>query len=244
MRFLPFLRLLKVEEVNMPYYARKHQLKNSLLYHIVNRGNARATVFHTDKDYRHFFGLLKEYSCKFAMKVYHWVLMPNHYHLLIELPEPEEISACMAGINRSYTCYYHRTYRTAGFLWQGRFKLQPIQKETHLIACARYIERNPVKAGIVIEAAAYPYSSAKFYCQRRSDGLTAEDSGYSEFGNNAVGRMQAYSRYLHEINDEEGKWFANLEEPLGDKEFINRLIKINGRYMPKRRGSPKKTIVT
>lgn len=112
----------------MPYSTRKHQLQNSLVYHVYNRSNARVEVFHRDEDYRYFIKLLTEYAAEFNAKVYHWVVMPNHYHLLLELVDPEVISGCMAGLNRSYACYHHRIYHTAGFLWQGRFKLQPGKK--------------------------------------------------------------------------------------------------------------------
>lgn len=228
----------------MPYSARKHQLNQSLLYHVYNRSNARVAVFHSDADYCYFMYLLKSYFSAFDVKCYHWVIMSNHYHLLIEIGQPQGISKLMAGLNRAYTCYHHRTYLTAGFLWQGRFKLQPVQKETYLITCARYIERNPVRAHIVREADEYSYSSAKFYCLGKIDGITTENPLSNTFGKEAVQRRIAYKQFLRNFNEEKERLFVKLEAPLGSREFINRLFKEDGRYIPKRRGRPKQRIVS
>lgn len=227
----------------MPSYARRHQLSASLIYHVFNRSNVRIAIFNREEDFVHFLDLLKNYSRNFNLKIYHWVIMSNHYHLLLEIETPENISSFMAGINRAYTHYYHKTYQTQGLLWQGRFKSQPIQKERYLLACGRYIERNPVKTKLVCEAADYPYSSARFYCLGKLDGITTQDPTYLEFGLDAIQRQMGYRRYLQDFNSEEEKIFANLEIPLGDKEFIRRLIKECGRYLPRRRGRLTKRIV-
>lgn len=228
----------------MPYYARKHQLQNSLIYHVYNRSNAKEKIFHSADDFRCFKEIICEYADKFKIKIYHWVIMPNHYHLLLEIAEPELISKYMAGINRAYTHHYHRNYETVGFLWQGRFKLQPVQKEKYLFACGRYIERNPVKALIVAQAEDYFYSSARFYCLGESDGITSANPEYAQFGINIGERQQAYKKFLQDFNQEDEIPFDNLEEPKGDKEFVRRLQKIHGRYLPKRRGRLTKRFVT
>jgi len=227
----------------MPSYARKHQLTGSLTYHIFNRSNAKRPVFNLESDYRHFLKLLTDYSHKFKLRIYHWVVMPNHYHLLLEIEEPENISKLMAGLNRAYTHYHHKTYFTAGFLWQGRFKLQPVQKERYLIACGRYIERNPVMANIVLCAQDYPYSSAKFYCLGKTDGLTVEDPTFSQFGKEFNQRRASYQEFLRSFDNEAEDSFGRLEVPRGDKEFMNRLIREKGRYISRRRGKPTKRIM-
>ena len=227
----------------MPYYARKHQLNNSLIYHAFNRSNARIPIFITKEDCDYFVQLLIDYSLKFNVKIYHWVIMPNHYHLLLEINEPENISRLMAGLNRAYTHHYHKAYHTSGFLWQGRFKLQPIQKERYLLACGRYIERNPVRADIVPEAQDYPYSSARFYCLGELDRVTVEDSVFIQFGLDITQRRISYKEFLRNFDSEEERSFVNLEIPQGDKEFIRRLIEEDGRYIPRRRGRTTKRIV-
>jgi putative transposase len=227
----------------MPYYARKHQLTGSLLYHVYNRSNGRDFIFNSDPDFNYFIQLLKDYSREFSVKIYHWVVMSNHYHFLIEMDAPEVISSFMAGLNRSYTCYYHKINGTSGFLWQGRFKLQPVQKDKHLTGCGRYIERNPVKAGLVLEASEYPYSSAAFYCLGKEDGLTSESPLFSQFGTDLNERRSRYKEFLKSFDSEEEMSFENIEVPAGSHEFIKRLKLQNGRYIPRRRGRLSKRFV-
>lgn len=223
----------------MPTYARKHQLSTSLIYHIYNRSNGRVAIFNSTEDYVYFIHLLQVYSLKFRIKIYNWVIMRNHYHLLLELSMPAIISKIMAGIGKSYTNYYHKKYSSSGFLWQGRFKLQPVQEERYLIACARYIERNPIKAGIVKEAQDYPYSSAKFYCLGECDNITVANPEYTNFGLEASFRKSCYSEFLRNFDNEEEKVFNQMETPAGDNGYIQKLLKINGRYLQMKRGKPR-----
>jgi len=223
----------------MPALARKHQLKDSLLFHVFNRSTMGKPIFHVEEDYLHFKALLKKYSIRFSLKIYHWVIMINHYHILLEIERPENISKFMAGINRAYTHYYDRTYNTFGYLWQGRFKSQPIQKERYLIACGRYIERNPVRAHIVEAPFIYPYSSAQFYCLGIPDGIVVEDPLYNDFGNSPETRRTGYNEFLRTFDTEEETLFRNKVIPAGDKFFKRSLIKDKGRYMPRRKGKPR-----
>lgn len=227
----------------MPYCARKHQLTQSLVYHVYNRSNAKEFIFNLDTDYNYFLNLLKSYTNRFSVKIYHWVIMSNHYHLVLEIDNPENISSLMAGLHRSYSCYHHRIYGSSGFLWQGRFKLQPVEKDNYLVACGRYIERNPVKANIISEAQGYPFSSARFYCFGKNDGLTVEDPLFPSFGNNSIERRISYADFLRNFDAEEEKYFENLEQPVGNKEFLKRLLILNGRHIPQRKGRPSKIFV-
>lgn len=223
----------------MPSYARKHQLTNSLVYHAFNRSNGRVPIFHAENDYDHFIKLLKNYSERFALKIYHWVIMDNHYHILFEIGLPENISKFMAGLARAYTHYYQKAYQSTGFLWQGRFKLQPVQKEGYLIACGRYIERNPVRKKIVTEATDYPYSSCRFYTLGLSDGLTREDPTFKNFGLEINSRRQEYKNFLLDFDMKAETGFRNFDKPQGNRQFIRRLFKVQGRLIPQRRGKPK-----
>jgi len=227
----------------MPTYARRHQLANALTYHIYSRSNAKIPIFKCPDDFLHFMGLLKDYSSRFSLKIYHWVIMINHYHLLLELADPEMISKVMAGLSKAYSCYHHKVYSLPGFLWQGRFKLQPVQKERYLIACGRYIERNPLRAGLVEAAHEYPYSSAKFYAIGKQDDITTEDPAFAGFGKDLVSSRNNYIKFLQDFDEEDTRKFSNLEEPVGNKDFIKRLVKVRGRFMPRRRGRLSERIV-
>lgn len=221
----------------MPAYARKHQLRESLIYHAYNRCAAPdGGIFHSANDYRRFMLLLIRYALRFGVEIYHWALMRTHFHLLVRLEEPAAISRFMAAIAHAYTHYHHTSYGTRGFLWQGRFKLQPVQRERYLRACGRYIERNPVRAGIVDDPAAYPWSSARFYCAGRADGVTRESPAYQSFGTDAPGRQAAYGLFLGNADPEEENGFKKLEEPAGEAAFRSLLRMRDGRLMPQRQG--------
>lgn len=185
----------------MPSYARKHQLEGSLTYHVLNRSNGRIPIFVDNKDFDCFKGILIRYKEKYNLQIYHWVIMSNHYHLLIEVQDPGLISKIMAGINKAYSHYYHKTNRTSGYLWQGRFKMQPVQKEGYMIACGRYIEQNPLKAGLVKRAEDYLYSSARYYCLGSKDEITNEDAYYWEMGCDERARREAYREFLKKFKN-------------------------------------------
>ena len=222
----------------MPSRARRHQLTTSLIYHAFNRSINRAPIFQAEEDRLHFVQLLRTYKSRFLIKIYHWTVMLTHFHLLLEMEDPREISRFMAGLNRAYTHYHHKVHGTSGFLWQGRFGLQPIQKETYLMACGRYIERNPVRANIVSTAHEYSFSSARCYCKDARDGITDEDPTFERFGPEPAQRRARYIQFLCELNLEEEKLFRNNHLPAGDDNFKRRLQLINGRYLPRGRGKP------
>lgn len=220
----------------MPSYARKHQLQQSLVYHAFSRSSGRKVIFQESKDFDYFKTLLSEYSNKFDSKIYHWVIMPNHYHLVVEFEYPELISKFMAGLHRAYSHYYHKQYDAVGFLWQGRFKLQPIQKDLYLKNCGRYVERNPVRAGMAAEASEYAHSSARFYCLGEEDGITRISPDFEDFGIEAVGRQAAYKEFLGAFDSKEEAYFSNIEIPCGDQDFLRRLVKVGTHYFPRRQG--------
>lgn len=220
----------------MPSYARKHQLQSSLIYHVYSRSSNRQLIFNQNEDLKHFKILLRDYCQRFEACVYHWVIMSNHYHLVIELKKPEAISKMMAGLHRAYSYYHHRAYGTTGFLWQGRFKMQPIQKELYLITCGRYVERNPVRAGMVNAAYEYEHSSARYYCLGMPDDLTTPDPYFVDLSPDVIERQQKYRQFLQNFDNQEEQHFAKLDSPCGNAEFIRRLILKDGHIFPRRKG--------
>lgn len=217
----------------MPTQARKYQFR-SLVYHVYNRSNGRVPIFKQEADFRYFLRLLTERWDE--LEIYHWVLMSNHYHLAVEFAIPEKMSRIMSAIQRAYTHYHHSEYRANGYLWQGRFKSQPIQKETHLITCGRYIERNPVRAGMVVMAQDYAFSSAGYYCDGVNDGITMQDPYFADFGLSEEQRRERYREFLGSFSREEEKSYGRFEYPQGDGRFVRRLRMLNGRYAPRRKG--------
>lgn len=220
----------------MPYCARKHQLENSLTYHVLNRSNGRVPIFIDTEDFEYFKDILARYKTRYGFKLYHWVIMGNHYHLLLEIEDPRLISKVMAGINKAYSYYYHKNNATSGYLWQGRFKLQPVQKEDYMVACGRYIEQNPLKAGMVKSPEDYPHSSARHYCSGSKDGITDDDLWYLGLGDNEMERQKAYWEFLKDFDKDDEAHFEQMEKPAGYQAFLDRLVKEKGRFIPRRKG--------
>jgi putative transposase len=136
--------------------------KTGSLYHIINRGNGRAEVFHHGEDYRGFTDLLGEARAKFPVALLAFCLMPNHFHLVIQPRSPEALSAFMQWTMTCHVRRYHRLYRSSGHVWQGRFKSFPIQQDDHLLVVLRYVLRNPVRARLVDRVEQWPWSSFRY----------------------------------------------------------------------------------
>lgn len=130
--------------------------------HVLNRGNAKAQVFHSSGDYERFVRLLGEAEARFPIEIYAFCLMPNHFHLVTRVDQTATLSAMMQWWLTSHVRAYHRHHATDGHVWQGRYKSFPIQEDEHLLTVLRYVLRNPVRAGLVGEATEWPWSSLRF----------------------------------------------------------------------------------
>ena len=141
----------------MPRTARAS--KGGICYHVVNRGNARSTVYHDSEDYRHFIRLMARACDRIQMRILSYCLMPNHFHLVLWPFADGDMSRWMQWLLTSHVRRYHRLRGTSGRIWQGRFKAFPIQQDSHLLTVMRYVERNPVRANLVCSAADWKWSS-------------------------------------------------------------------------------------
>jgi len=141
----------------MPRTARAS--KGGICYHVINRGNARSTVYHDSQDYRSFIQLMTKACDRIPMRILSYCLMPNHFHLVLWPFGDGDISRWMQWLLTSHVRRHHRLRGTSGRIWQGRFKAFPIQQDSHLLAVMRYVERNPVRANMVCSAADWNWSS-------------------------------------------------------------------------------------
>jgi putative transposase len=135
-----------------------------LIHHVLNRGNARATVFHREEDYSNFLRLLAEAREKFQIRLYAFALMPNHFHAVMRDAEPgaeRGMSAMMHWWMTSFVRRQHQARETTGHLWQGRFKSFAVQEDEHLLTVLRYVLLNPVRAGLVRDAFEWPWTSLR-----------------------------------------------------------------------------------
>jgi putative transposase len=142
----------------MPRGAR--DARGGYCYHVLNRGNARRTVFHKEADFAAFVKLLREAGERLDVRLLAYCLLPNHFHLLLWPRADGDLSAYMMWLTTAHVRRYHRHYHSSGHVWQGRFRSFPIQEDEHLLTVHRYIERNAVRAGLVARAQDWLWSSA------------------------------------------------------------------------------------
>jgi putative transposase len=141
-------------------------------HHVTQRGNRRQQVFFGDGDYLAYKALLAE-GCRAAgVAVWGYCLMPNHAHLILVPSDADGLRAALAEAHRRYTRLVNFREGWRGYLWQGRFASAPMD-EAHLMAAARYVELNPARAGLVAQAADWPWSSARAHLAGRDDDLVS-----------------------------------------------------------------------
>ena len=133
-----------------------------LCYHVINRDNAQAIVFHKSGDYQAFIDLMDESSRRLPMRILAYCLMPNHFHFLIWAINNGDLSRWMQWLMTTHVRSYHRHYGSSGHIWQGRFKSFPLASDEHLLTAHRYIEGNPLRAGLVSRAEEWPWSSLRW----------------------------------------------------------------------------------
>lgn len=133
-----------------------------LCFHVINRGNGRAKVFRKDDDYAAFLRILALGCERIDMRLLAWCLMPNHFHLVLWPHGNGDLARWMQWVTTCHVRRYHRHYRGSGHVWQGRYRAFVAQDTNHLLTVLRYVERNPVRAGLVKRAEKWPWSSAAF----------------------------------------------------------------------------------
>lgn len=169
---------------------------DNAVYHIINRGHDRLRLFQGVKDFKGFKDIIARYKQKFHFDLYHYCLMANHFHLLLRIEKGEELSALMKGISQTYAFHYKREHHFSGYLFQDRYKSIPIEKDEYLMECGRYIERNPVRAGIVDGPGKYHWSSYDFYAKGRSDDIITPDPLYTPLSTIDSERREKYIKYV------------------------------------------------
>ena len=209
------------------------------IFHILTRGNNKQWVFKDESDFKYYLDILKRLKKEQPFLLYHYVLMNNHVHLLIETNQKTELSKLMKRINLLYYNYYKRKYNYAGHFWQDRFKSILVSKDEYLLACGLYIERNPIRAGIVKKAGDYSYSSFKYYAYGDSDRLIDGDPFYDNLGKNNSERRRKYQRLILQEDNRINKHVLN-NFFLGNEKFITEMeMKFEVCNLRHRRGRPK-----
>lgn len=160
--------------------------------HVIQRGNNRAACFRTSSDYQLYLLHLRELSKKHECAVHAYCLMPNHVHLLITPPSSAGCAALMRELGQRYVQYFNRRYERSGSLWEGRFRSCITDTAHYVLACYRYIELNPVRAGIAPVPGDYAWSSHGANSGQRVDSLVSPHVEFLALGFDAEARSRNY----------------------------------------------------
>ena len=166
-------------------------------HHVIQRGNNRQLVFVDRADREMLLALAGDHAREFGVAVHAYVLMDNHFHFLATPATQEGLPRWMQAIGRRYVRYFNDRHGRTGTLWEGRYRSTLIQTERYLLACMVYIDLNPVRAGMVTEPGAFPWSSHGHYAGLRSDKLITPHPLYWALGNTPFAREAAYAELVH-----------------------------------------------
>lgn len=209
--------------------------------HIICRGNNKQRIFLGNKDKSYYYSLLRKYKEENRITIFHYCFMNNHIHLIIWLNSNSTLSKFMKQVNLSYFKHFRKNYDYCGHFWQDRFRSNIIETDTYLMQCGKYIELNPVRAGLINLPEEFKFSSYNYYAKGYYDALVNPNPVFLGLSNYVEERRKNYIEFVIDsdlINTEKLK----NQLFIGSEKFIKRLqdsyhLK-NARL---KRGRPKKT---
>lgn len=168
-------------------------------HHLIQRGHNRQTVFTERVQYSYYLDTLREWKERLGCQVHAYCLMPNHVHLVINPGDrPESLGLLMKRLAGRLTRYVNVRDKRSGSLWEGRYKSSPVESSAYLLACCRYVELNPVRAGMVAQPEEYPWSSCPAKVGHISQPWLDLDPLYLNLGSSAGQRATHYAAWLRE----------------------------------------------
>lgn len=210
-----------------------------IAHHLTQRGNRRQIVFFSDGDMCFYIKLLEKNLAGTSIRILGYCLMTNHVHLVAIPGKKEEFSSTLGETHRKYTTVINIREDWRGHLWQGRFWSFPLD-ECYLYRAVRYVELNPVRAGIVQKAGQYAWSSARGHLGRWEDPILGQKAGPP--------LVEDWEAYLEEKEEDEFRDLIHRNQrtgrPLGDAAFITRLEETTGLILRKRAPGPKRAAST
>lgn len=214
--------------------------------HVIQRGNNRQPIFATVRDYEFYLEKLLQAAEEHDCQVHAYVLMTNHVHLLVSPARVESLGKMMQMLGRYYVQYFNYHYQRTGTLWEGRYKASLISSEQYLFTCMRYIELNPLRAGIVENPSDYRWSSYHHNALGKTDLLIQPHLEYLKLGKTSIDQQQSYQalfqipielKILHEIREATNKCWT-----LGNSKFKKSVAQdLARRVEPSARGGDRKS---
>jgi putative transposase len=176
-------------------------LYEDAFYHVTARGNERKRIFLSQSDYETFLRYLKEALQKYGAILHAFVLMPNHYHLIIQTPKAN-LNLLMHSLNSAYTTYFNLKGKRVGHLFQGRYKALLVDADSYLLELSRYIHLNPVRAGISESPESYRWSSYRAYALPKEETIVSRDLLWGMLGREGKKGAQAYRKFVESASKE------------------------------------------
>ena len=165
------------------------------LYHVFNRGNWKQAIFLSDGDRALFLELVRKAASRREWAIHGYCLMENHYHLVVETPQPD-LSAGMQRINSEYAQSFNRGYGFVGHLFQGRFQAVRVDSDGHLLELNRYLALNPVRAGLCVAPALWPWSGYSEIVSFCAAPLVSSKRVLSLFGGDVEQALRAFRNFV------------------------------------------------
>ena len=215
-------------------------------HHIIQRGHNRQVVFAKDDDYLYYLDNLREWKTELGCKIYAYCLMTNHVHLIIDPGERiENLGLLMKRVAGRQTRYVNKREKRSGSLWEGRYKSSVVSANEYLLACCRYVELNPLRAGMVEDSWQYRWSSCPVKTGIEEQPWLNFDSICMSLGKTSDARAEKYRRWLREtVPEEEWKLIrevTQLGQLVSGKKFTREISERLGRRIELRgSGRPKK----
>ncbi|SPE21582.1 conserved hypothetical protein [Burkholderiales bacterium] len=208
------------------------------VHHVLQRGIDQRPVFRDEADFRRMLADLGELCRPGALALHAYVLMPDHFHLLLTPEDGLGLSRTMQALGRRYVRWFNQRHGRAGTLWEGRFRSTVLEPERYLLDCMRYLELNPVRSALVADGATYPWSSMAHHLGLRVDPLITDHPQFWALGNTPFERQAAYGRVCAAPLDP--AVLAQIREsthrgwPLGAGEFLDALARKTVRRLTRR----------
>lgn len=213
--------------------------------HIIQRGNNRESIFAHNNDYQFYLECLQDAAKRNELFIHAYVLMTNHVHILASPETENSISKTLQSVGRRYVQYFNYIYKRTGTLWEGRYKATVIDSDHYLLTCMRYIELNPVRAGMTEHPRDYPWSSYGVNAAGTNNKLILPHGLYRQMGITETDRQAAYRQLFRAAIGKSDldalREATNKGWVLGNDRFREKIERLSGRRSaPKPRGRPRK----
>jgi putative transposase len=192
--------------------------------HVIQRGHNRNACFRDDTDRMVYLATVADLLRNSACALHAYCLMTNHVHMLLTPATPHACATLMRNLGQRYAQYFNRRYDRTGGLWEGRYRSCLVDSANYVLACYRYVERNPVRAGMVSSAAAYRWSSYQGNAGNALNRLLTPHAEYLALGNDERTRCGAYQQML-QVADEPGFLAAIRDATNGSLALVDDALK-------------------